>query len=59
MSGEPELWGLVLNDRAPIPVDRNMHMHLNFLEQQTKSFMDGEVIQITFRLELEFEDFCK
>lgn len=44
MSGEPELWDLVLNDRAPIPVDRNMHMHLNFLEQQTKFFMDGEVI---------------
>lgn len=58
-SNEPDLWGLVLNDRAPIPVDGNMHMRFRFAEQHAEFVADRELIQISFRLELEFQDFCK
>jgi hypothetical protein len=56
---EPDLWGLVLNSRVPIPVNGNMHMQFQFAAQQAEFLVGGEVFQISFRLELEFKDFCQ
>lgn len=43
-----DLWGSVLNDRVPIPVDGNMHMQFRFTEQQAAFLVDQEFIQVVF-----------
>jgi hypothetical protein len=43
-----DLWGLVLNDRVPIPVDGNMHMQFRFTEHKEAFLVDQEFIQVVF-----------